>query len=136
MPTRLPVPPPAESQLPGREQNARRSLPQLALLPASLPFTASHRGSPHPPPVLRIRNSAWYPSLLRNRRRSRTVGSSSRIGIGEPSMGNLRGKYAIVGVGETQVGKLPDTSTLSIHLDAVKRAMADAELRPDQIDGL
>lgn len=51
-------------------------------------------------------------------------------------MGKLRGKYAIVGIGETKSGKLPGISTLSLHTEAVKRAMDDAGLRPDQIDGM
>ena len=51
-------------------------------------------------------------------------------------MGNLSGKYAIVGVGETKVGKVPGVSTLALHTDAIKRALDDAGLRPGQIDGV
>ncbi|MGE3149830.1 MAG: thiolase family protein, partial [Pseudorhodoplanes sp.] len=51
-------------------------------------------------------------------------------------MGNLRGKYAIVGVGETKVGKLPGVGTLTLHVEAVKRALDDAGLEPKDIDGL
>lgn len=51
-------------------------------------------------------------------------------------MSNLSGKYAIVGVGETQLGKVPNVSTLALHLDAIKRALEDAGLRNDQVNGL
>ena len=51
-------------------------------------------------------------------------------------MSNLSGKYAIVGVGETQIGKVPNVSTLALHLDAIKRALQDAGLRNDQVNGL
>ena len=40
----------------------------------------------------------------------------------------LSGKYAIVGAGETPVGKLPGRSTLSLHLEAIKNALDDAGL--------
>ena len=51
-------------------------------------------------------------------------------------MNNLKGKYAIVGIGETQVGKLPGRSTLSLHQEAVRNALADAGLTPRDVDGL
>lgn len=51
-------------------------------------------------------------------------------------MGNLRGRHAIVGVGETKVGKLPGVSTLALHVDAVKKAIDDAGLGAHEIDGL
>jgi len=48
----------------------------------------------------------------------------------------LRGKYAIVGVGYTPQGRLPDRTTFSFHLEAVANAIADAGLKKDAIDGL
>ncbi|MGE3148397.1 MAG: thiolase family protein [Pseudorhodoplanes sp.] len=51
-------------------------------------------------------------------------------------MTNLKGKYAIVGIGETKVGKLPGVGTLTLHVDAVKRALDDAGMKPSEIDGL
>lgn len=51
-------------------------------------------------------------------------------------MSNLKGKYAIVGVGETPVGKLPGRSTNSLHVEAVKNALADAGLQNHEVDGL
>jgi acetyl-CoA acetyltransferase len=48
----------------------------------------------------------------------------------------LRGKYAIVGIGETALGKLPGRSTLSLHLEAIAAALADAGLRNSDVDGL
>src|SRR5215207_8348702 len=51
-------------------------------------------------------------------------------------MSNLKGKYAIVGVGETPVGKLPGRSTNSLHVEAVKNALADAGLTNNDVDGL
>ena len=35
-------------------------------------------------------------------------------------MTNLSGKCAIVGMGETVVGKRPDATTNSLHLEAIK----------------
>jgi acetyl-CoA acetyltransferase len=49
---------------------------------------------------------------------------------------NLKGRYAIVGVGETQVGKLPEMTTLGLTLQAVHRALADAGLSPRDVDGV
>jgi acetyl-CoA acetyltransferase len=48
----------------------------------------------------------------------------------------LSGKYAIVGAGETPVGKLPGRSTLSLHLEAIKNALDDAGLTNQDVDGL
>jgi len=47
-----------------------------------------------------------------------------------------KAKCAIVGVGETAVGKLPDMTTLAIQLDAVRLALRDAHLGPADVDGL
>ncbi len=51
-------------------------------------------------------------------------------------MTSARGKCAIVGIGETAVGKLPEMTTLGIQLDAIRRALRDAGLGPGDIDGL
>ena len=51
-------------------------------------------------------------------------------------MANLNGKYAIVGVGETAVGKRPDASTHSLHLEAIKVCLQDAGVSAVQVDGL
>jgi acetyl-CoA acetyltransferase len=51
-------------------------------------------------------------------------------------MGNLKGKYAIVGVGETPLGKLAGRSTTALHVEAIKNALADAGLKPSDVDGL
>jgi len=51
-------------------------------------------------------------------------------------MANLKGKYAIVGVGETKVGKVPGFSTLALHQWAIKEALDDAGLKPEDVDGL
>lgn len=48
----------------------------------------------------------------------------------------MRGKYAIVGIGETETGKLPGVSTLALHLEAIRRALADAGLKNTDVDGL
>lgn len=48
----------------------------------------------------------------------------------------LRGKYAIVGIGETALGKLPGRSTVALHLDAISAALDDAGLRNSDVDGL
>ena len=51
-------------------------------------------------------------------------------------MANLSGKYAIVGVGETAVGKRPEASTHSLHLDAIKACLLDAGIGASEVDGL
>lgn len=48
----------------------------------------------------------------------------------------LRNKAVIVGVGESDIGKLPHMTGLGLNAQAAKRALDDAGLRPDQIDGL
>lgn len=51
-------------------------------------------------------------------------------------MSNPSGRCAIVGIGETAVGKLPERTTLSLHLEAIRLAIADSGLGKDAIDGL
>ncbi len=43
---------------------------------------------------------------------------------------------AIVGVGETAVGKLPGVTALQLHVEAAKRALDDAGIPKSEIDGL
>ena len=50
-------------------------------------------------------------------------------------MANLGGKYAIVGVGETLVGKRPEATTHSLHLEAIRECLDDAGVRGDAVDG-
>ena len=49
---------------------------------------------------------------------------------------NLKDKYAIVGVGYTPQGKVPDRTSLSFHLEACANAIHDAGLRRRDVDGL
>jgi len=49
---------------------------------------------------------------------------------------SLKDKYAIVGVGHTPQGRVPERTTLSFHLEACANAIADAGLKPFDIDGL
>ncbi|MDX9851521.1 MAG: thiolase family protein [Anaerolineaceae bacterium] len=51
-------------------------------------------------------------------------------------MRKLSDKYAIVGIGYTPQGKVPDRSTLSFHLEACANAIKDAGLSKQEIDGL
>jgi len=51
-------------------------------------------------------------------------------------MAGLSGKYAIVGMGETKVGKRPDATTNSLHLEAIKACLDDAGVKPSDVDGL
>ena len=51
-------------------------------------------------------------------------------------MNHLKGRCAIVGIGETNVGKLPELTTLALHLKAIKLAVEDACLHVQDIDGL
>jgi len=51
-------------------------------------------------------------------------------------MANISGKYCIVGIGETAVGKRPDATTNSLHLEAIKACLDDAAIKNSQVDGL
>src|SRR5882724_5230796 len=48
----------------------------------------------------------------------------------------LRNRAAIVGVGESDIGKLPHMTGLGLNAQAAKRAIDDAGLKPSDIDGL
>jgi acetyl-CoA acetyltransferase len=48
----------------------------------------------------------------------------------------LKDQYAIVGVGQTRVGKVPESSDYGLQVEAAYRAMADAGLKKNEIDGL
>jgi acetyl-CoA acetyltransferase len=48
----------------------------------------------------------------------------------------LRNRAAIVGVGESDIGKLPHMTGLGLNAQAAKRAIKDAGLKPSDIDGL
>lgn len=48
----------------------------------------------------------------------------------------LRNRAVIVGVGESDIGKLPHMTGLGLNAQAAKRAVEDAGLRPSDIDGL
>jgi acetyl-CoA acetyltransferase len=48
----------------------------------------------------------------------------------------LKNKVAIVGVGESDIGKVPYLSGLGLNAQASKRALDDAGLKPSDIDGL
>ena len=49
---------------------------------------------------------------------------------------SLKNKIAIVGVGESDIGRIPHMTGLGLNAQACKRAIDDAGLKPDQIDGL
>jgi acetyl-CoA acetyltransferase len=49
---------------------------------------------------------------------------------------DLKSKCAIVGIGETEVGKLPNVTSLAIQLKAIRLAIRDAGLKPADIDGV
>lgn len=51
-------------------------------------------------------------------------------------MESIRGKVAIVGAADTQVGIVPHLGATQLCVDAGLRAMADAGITKDQIDGL
>jgi acetyl-CoA acetyltransferase len=48
----------------------------------------------------------------------------------------LRNSVAIIGVGESDIGKLPHMTGLGLNAQAARRAIEDAGLKPNQIDGL
>lgn len=49
---------------------------------------------------------------------------------------NLRGKYAIVGVGQSPLGKVPDLGPIGLFAVAAKNAIEDAGLSKADVDGL
>jgi acetyl-CoA acetyltransferase len=49
---------------------------------------------------------------------------------------SLRNKVAIVGVGESDIGKVPGTSGLGLNAQACRRALDDAGLKVTDVDGL
>ena len=51
-------------------------------------------------------------------------------------MHSLRGKTAIVGAADTAVGKVPDLSPTELCVDAALRALADAGIDKNEVDGL
>jgi acetyl-CoA acetyltransferase len=48
----------------------------------------------------------------------------------------ISGQYAIVGVGETAVGKLHGRSTMALHLEAIAKTFDDAGVSAEDVDGL
>ena len=51
-------------------------------------------------------------------------------------MANPRDKYCIVGVGETEYSRNSGKTTRAMGVEAVRKAMNDAGLRPGDIDGM
>jgi acetyl-CoA acetyltransferase len=51
-------------------------------------------------------------------------------------MASLRGKVAIVGVADTEVGVVPHLSATQLYVKAAKLALEDAGITKDQVDGL
>src|SRR2546428_6651087 len=49
---------------------------------------------------------------------------------------SLKNKIAIVGVGESEIGKVPHITGLGLNAQAAKRALEDAGLRVSDIDGV
>jgi acetyl-CoA acetyltransferase len=48
----------------------------------------------------------------------------------------MRGHSVIAGIGQTAFGKLPGRSTVSMNIEAVRHALADAGIEKDMVDGL
>jgi acetyl-CoA acetyltransferase len=51
-------------------------------------------------------------------------------------MGSVSGRYAIAGAGTSRFGKLQGVSTMGFTLEASKRALEDAGLARDEVDGV
>ena len=49
---------------------------------------------------------------------------------------SLRGSAAVVGVGLTEFGRLPDRTHMEIMADAISKAIADAGINKNEIDGI
>ncbi len=48
----------------------------------------------------------------------------------------MQGKVVIAGVGHTAFGKLPGRSTVSLNVEAIRKALADAGIEKREVDGL
>ncbi len=48
----------------------------------------------------------------------------------------MRGKYVIAGIGHTAFGSLPGRSTISLNVEAVRNALADAGVEKDIVDAV
>ena len=62
--------------------------------------------------------------------------SGVRHSSGSSPIGSLRNRAAIVGVGESDIGKVPHLSGLGLTAQAAKTALDDAGLAVRDIDGL
>lgn len=51
-------------------------------------------------------------------------------------MSSLSGKVVIAGIGHTAFGKLAGRDTVSLNIEAIRKALADAGVEKDQVDGL
>ena len=49
---------------------------------------------------------------------------------------SLRGKTVIAGIGHTKFGALPGRSTISMNVEACRKALADAGIDKDMVDAL
>jgi acetyl-CoA acetyltransferase len=61
---------------------------------------------------------------------------SKRQTQNEARVYDLYGKVAIVGIGESELGRLPGRTSYDLYVEAAERAIADAGLKKEQIDGL
>ena len=48
----------------------------------------------------------------------------------------MRGKAVIAGVGHTAFGKLPGRSTVSMNVEACRKALEDANIPKDMVDAV
>lgn len=48
----------------------------------------------------------------------------------------LSGKCVVAGIGATKFGGLPGRSTISLNIEAIRKALADAGIEKDQVDAL
>lgn len=48
----------------------------------------------------------------------------------------VSGKYCVLGVGNTRYGTLPGRSSQSLHIEAISKAIADAGVEKNEIDGV
>ena len=49
-------------------------------------------------------------------------------------MSSLSGKSVIAGIGATAFGALPERSTISMNVEAMRKALADAGVEKDAVD--
>jgi acetyl-CoA acetyltransferase len=78
----------------------------------------------------------YLPTVQRNRSLCGKSGKKENSSYGQGAAMTLRNSAAIVGIAESDIGRLPHMTGLGLNAQAARRAIADAGMQPGDIDGL